>query len=359
MRVLVATGSSGGHVFPAVSLMDALARKDPKGALCLLMPRRSAVPVKGFPVIRTSIDNIPRKLSVKTLRAAGNLVRGSWESVLALLRFKPDVVVGFGSIDSFPVLFLSWLFRIRTLIHEQNVIPGKANQVLAKLVDRIAISFEDSKLHFRGSEDKTVFTGNLIRQGLTRIDRKSALGHFGFSDDKVTLLVMGGSQGSHHINDAFLEALGSIPARSRIQVIHLAGEKEAGLLEDRYRQLNVSSRVYGFFQEMQYAYSAADFAVSRAGATTVTELIHFSIPAVLVPYPYAHRHQLYNARVLERQGCASIIIDADLGSGALLKCLESLLQDPEMISGMRAAYKGLSVPDAAGSLAKEVLSLGS
>lgn len=357
MRVMVATGSSGGHVFPALSLMEALTKKNPAIKLLLVMPKRSAVQVKEYPVAYTSVNNIPRKLSGKTLKAAYDFIRGSYESFVLLMKFKPDIVVGFGGVGSFSPVFFSWVFRIRTLIHEQNVIPGKANQVLARIADRIAISFEDTKAHLRDSGEKVILTGNPIRQGMTEVDKKGALNFFGFSKEKTTVLVMGGSQGSQHINDAFLNTFAQLPDRSSIQVIHLTGAKEAGPFEDRYKQLGAAARVFGFFTEMQYAYSASDFAICRAGATTVTELLRFKIPAILVPYPYAYRHQLYNARVLEAHGCASIINDADLEGGALLKFMESLLQHPEIIAEMKTAYKGLAVSDAAGALAEEVLSL--
>jgi UDP-N-acetylglucosamine--N-acetylmuramyl-(pentapeptide) pyrophosphoryl-undecaprenol N-acetylglucosamine transferase len=194
-----------------------------------------------------------------------------------MFEFRPDIVIGFGTIDCLPLLLLAWIFRVKTLIHEQNVLPGRANRLLARFSDRIAISFEETREHLAAYEKKIVLTGNPIRKELEKIDRLKALGFFGFKEDKFTILVMGGSLGSQRINAAFLKAASLLTDTSGLQVIHITGIKDCELIKARYKDLNIESRVFGFLNSMQYAYSACDLVISRAGATSVTEIMFFGL----------------------------------------------------------------------------------
>jgi UDP-N-acetylglucosamine--N-acetylmuramyl-(pentapeptide) pyrophosphoryl-undecaprenol N-acetylglucosamine transferase len=168
---------------------------------------------------------------------------------------------------------------------------------------------------------------------------------------------MGGSQGSHRINNAFLAALGNIKALDRLQIIHLSGKEDYSLLRDSYTNMEVDVRLFGFLKEMQFAYSAADLAISRSGATTIAELVYFALPAILIPYPFAYRHQLFNARALESYRVAVVIEDGVLGKSGLGKAIASLLGDPLRLSSMRDSYKNISRTQADNLLAQEVLSL--
>jgi UDP-N-acetylglucosamine--N-acetylmuramyl-(pentapeptide) pyrophosphoryl-undecaprenol N-acetylglucosamine transferase len=244
------------------------------------------------------------------------------------------------------MILFAWFFRIKTLIHEQNVIPGKANRFLAKFCDKIAISFAETRKYLKGYERKTVLTGNPMRRDLIRMDKAKALDFFGFKEDRLTLLVMGGSQASHRINTAFFKSLSELAADHKLQVIHLCGQKDFDSLDYGYKDLRINYRLTPFLKEMQYAYSASDLAVCRAGATTVSELIFFKLPAVIVPYPFANAHQMANALVLEEKGCALIVEEALLDSGRLFEILRSLIGCPKKIAGMLLGYDSLGVNDA-------------
>lgn len=329
-RVLVVTGSSGGHIFPALAFLDALEAGYKGAEALMLLPENSIVPCEErsglkvkyipFPVFRTKSD-------FKKISNIIKLIKGSLESMLAVLKFQPDVAVGFGSLPSVPVLICAWLLREKTMIHEQNVIPGQANKLLGMLVDRIAVSFEKTKIYFSSCRNKIIMTGNPIRKGLVEVERVNALNYFGFSPDKFTILVTGGSQGSHKINAEFAQALALFSDKDAFQVIHLCGKSDFEYLKEKYVKLGIKHAVFSFFDAMQYAYSASDLVLCRAGATTIAEILFYGVPAIFVPYPYARKHQQENALVMEEKGCGIIIDDEHLDSVLLKEKIELYFSD--------------------------------
>lgn len=359
MKVLVASGASGGHIFPALSFIEALKGMDRTIEPVLVLPRRS-IREQTFPVDlkikHISVSTIKLSLGLKNLIGLFNLLKGSFESLFLMVEYRPDVVVGFGSLNSVPLIMLGWFFRTKTLIHEQNVIPGRANRFLANFADKIAVSFEPTKSYLKVGKDKVIVTGNPIRKDLKKIERQEALRFFGFKEDRFTMLVAGGSQGSHSINMCFLDAVAMLPAYSKIQVIHLCGTKDFDLLLEKYQDLELQLKLIAFLKEMQYAYSAADIAITRAGATTISELLFFELPAIIVPYPYAYAHQLSNARILEKMGTAVIKKDNELEATGLKMTLEEFINNPDKLSSMRRNFRAKSALDAAALLAQEALS---
>lgn len=331
VRVMVATGSSGGHIFPALSFLDALKANYPNTDTLLLLPQKCIVvraESSSHRVKYISITSRKPGFNLNNLLFVFNLLKGSLQSLLLILEFRPDIVVGFGSLASVPVVFIAWMFRINTLIHEQNVIPGRANLFLAMFVDRIAVSFSQSRGYFKRHRKKIVYTGNPIRGQLTRIDKRRGLDFFGFDEGKFTILVMGGSQGSHRINLEFIKAISREPG---LQIVHLTGSADYDFVKERYQDLNVKARLSNFLKDMHYAYSVCDLVISRAGATTISEIIFFNLPAILIPYPYAYAHQFANAKMLQEKGCALLIKDEDLGAGSLRTSIEYLLSHPDKI----------------------------
>lgn len=356
VRVLAVTGASGGHIFPALSFLDALKDKYPDTDALLVLPEKilgSAIIPDGYKVSFISISAFKLDLRPKLFLAIFRFFKGSLQGLILLLGFRPDIVVGFGSIVSVPLVLLAWLFRIKTLIHEQNVIPGQANRVLAKFSDKVAISFAETKNFLPGSSGKIVLTGNPIRKQFKVIDKNKALDFFGLSPDKFTILVMGGSAGSHRINLGFLKAISRIQDKGNFQVIHLAGADDYRLLEAGYRGLGLNFRLFTFLNQVEYAYSASSLAVSRAGATTISEMIFFRLPAIIIPYPFAYGHQRSNAGILEDKGCALVIKDEELDGDKLREPLDVLIGNFEKIQKMRSGYDNIIVPKANDLLAVE------
>lgn len=359
MKVLIVAGASGGHIFPALSFLDTLKDKYKDIDTLLILPahQRFCIIPDGYQVRYISIGPVKLSQGLKNSLAILRFFQGSLESLFILLEFRPDIVVGFGSLVSIPTVLLAWIFRIKTLIHEQNVIPGQANRLLAKFVDRVAVSFAKTKAHLSSCSRKVVLTGNPIRRELIRVAKDEALGFFGLSPDKFTILVMGGSIGSHRINTGFLNAILMLSKESGLQVIHLAGVKDYDLLRKGYQGLNINIKLFSFLRQMQYAYSACDLVVSRAGATTISEIISFRLPAIIVPYPFAYEHQLGNAKVLESKGCAIIIKDDKLDAHTLSLTIEDLMHNPDKVRKMRLHYESMLQPEAKDLLVNAAISL--
>jgi len=341
MKVLIASGASGGHIFPALSLLDEL--KSRRQEVLLVLPSRSRenkLPLARQEVAYISTAKLELRTAPKMIKSAMGLIRGTWQSLLILLKFKPDAVIGFGSLDSLATVLLAWLLRIKTLVHEQNVLPGKTNRLLARLADRVAISFEETRNYLGLPEAKVVFSGNPLRKALTRLRREDALAYFGFSAEGFNILIMGGSQGSLRINQLLPQALGILPQKARVQLIHIAGRTELKSLQEAYAAAGIRARVFDFLEEMQFAYSCADLAVCRSGALTISELIFYGLPAILIPYPFADGHQLKNAQVLSGRQAAEIIDERSLSPQMLAGRIGALLADRQRLEKMRLAWPG-------------------
>lgn len=360
MKILVATGSSGGHIFPAIAFLDALKEKYRDSRLLLVLPQTSLrlnSQSLGYEIKHISVSGLSLRPNLKNFISFSGFIKGSLESLCIILRFKPQVVIGFGSLASLAVVIFAWFLRIPVLIHEQNVIPGRANRLLAKFASRVAISFTESKGYLKIPPRKIVFSGNPLRKEIAKIEKNQALRFFSFIPDKFTMLVMGGSQGSYRINTAFPKAISGISGKSCLQIIHLAGPSDHRALEKVYQNSGINVRLFAFLKEMQYAYSAADLILSRAGATTISEIIFFKLPAIIVPYPYAYRHQMANAKILEDRGCAVIFEDSELDAERLKNTIDSLIRNPERLEVMRSGYAKLLMTPANDLLAEEAVSL--
>ena len=343
LKVLVVSGASGGHLFPAQALLDALKDGGDVESL-LVLPRKNILKDRKALAHRLeyiSVSSIGLGPSFKNLFAFFNFFRGTIESAAIIFKFRPDVVAGFGSIVSVPVILIARLLGAKTLIHEQNLSPGRATGFLCGFVDRIAVSFAETEEYLKKYRSKIILTGNPLRSELAVIEKQKALEFFGLQQDKFTILVCGGSQGSSSLNAAFQGALASLPERSGIQVIHLSGKKELPQVEKRYKELGVSARCLDFLDKMQYAYSCSDLAVSRSGATTIAELVFFRLPSILIPYPYAYRHQSLNAEALEKSGSAVIVDDHELDKGGLKMELARLLGSRDEVAVMRQSCASL------------------
>lgn len=341
LKVMLACGGTGGHIFPAFSVAEELRIRD---------PRTQLVYVCGNKDIENAIFKILGREKTYSVTSAGfrgassllsprfllKLIKGFIFSFRILRAEKPGVVVGFGGHFSFPVVMAAKFLGIPTLIHEQNVVPGVANKFLARFVDGLALSFEDSRRYFGRHRDVRV-TGNPIRPAIERASREEALKFFGFADQKTTLLVLGGSQGAESINTVFFEVLNELPAgiKENLQVLHLCGKMPESEAEARYAAAGVSARAYSFFDRMELAYAVADAALGRAGATFLAEAQTKNIPAVLVPYPFAGGHQQKNAEAFARGREAVIIPQAELTCAKLKGSLEKyLLPGTQRASGV-------------------------
>lgn len=319
MRVLIATGGSGGHIFPAIKVG---LECQTKGYPCLFVGSLK------FGIDRLKQNDLEFSMietcgwgGIKIFKAIYLSIKATYYSFKIFKSFHPDVVIGFGGYSSFPVCLAARLKRIPTLIHEQNVIPGKANKALSPMVQKILVSFTKSSAFF--PQRKCVLTGcpSLIQDSI--VSTEEALSFFGFVQGKYTILVFGGSQGSQKINTVFLESIGELSRHVSLQVIHVIGSEDGNEAEAHYVRLGVQAFVVNFLDRMDYAYKAADLVIARAGALTVTEILCFQKAAIFIPYPHAEAHQKENARVLTSSGFAVMMEDMTLTASALTRTIRN------------------------------------
>lgn len=357
LRVLVVAGGTGGHIFPALAVAEE-------------MVRRGQASVAGSPQFQFlgTARGLESRLiersgfAYRTLPAAGLkgirgwrfaknalvLPRSFWEAARALRSFRPDVVMGMGGYVAGPVLLEAAVLRIPTIIVEPNASPGFTNRVLAPLVTLVATGFEETSRCF-GS--KARLTGLPVRRAFFDIP---ACDH----KPPFTILIFGGSQGSAAINRAVLEALPLLALR-RWQFVHQTGERDAAAVREAYERAGVAAQVHAFIDDMPSAFAAADLLISRAGASTLGEVLAAGKAALLVPFPGAtDQHQIENARALERARAARVIEQSDLTPERLVAEIDELAAAPERLTAMEQAARSMAMPDAAARIADLIETLG-
>ena len=362
LRVLIAAGGTGGHVLPALTMARVLKARLPD-ASCVAVSGERGVASQLWDrsvgeLATISVRPWPRPQELVSPRYWWRQGRATLQLVRLLARYKPQVVVGFGGYVAGPAVLLAKLTGSRTVIHEQNVFPGRTTRMLVSWADRVAVSFEETRQHLPAKATVTV-TGNPVRAGVAGASRDMALKTLGLASRTPVLLVMGGSQGSRTINAVCVEAMALVPPRQRrtFQLLHLTGPHDLPWVMERYRALGIEGCTVAHLDEMGPAYAAATLALARAGATTLAELVATATPSVLVPYPYAGAHQVANAQWLSRRGGAWLVDQQALSPEYFADRVVSLLTNAAQLERMRQALRGLSVPGAAERLADTVLEM--
>lgn len=354
---MLAGGGTGGHVFPALAIADALKALQPDVNLVFVGTKdrieARVVPQKGFQFETIWISGMRRSLQPGNLLVPLKVVVALVQSFVLMMRLKPAAVIGTGGYVCGPVLFVSTMFGIPTVIHESNSYPGVTTRLLASRVQRVFLAFEDAARWLKGAV-KTEIVGTPTRSVIGSVSRKRALQFFGLAEGKPVLLILGGSQGAAAINEALLSCLDDLQ-HAGIQVVWQTGERH--FEETKMRLLGRAVGWLGpFIHAMEMAYAAADLVVSRAGATTIAELTLTGSPAVLVPYPHAAGdHQTHNAQTLVTAGAAEILKEQELDR--LGTVIQALLKDEVRRNAMRGAAKRLAYPDSARIIAQQVLAL--
>jgi UDP-N-acetylglucosamine--N-acetylmuramyl-(pentapeptide) pyrophosphoryl-undecaprenol N-acetylglucosamine transferase len=344
MKVLIAAGGTGGHLYPGVALARALS-----GHEVIFVVRRGdlgreILQKEGFPVREIAGQGLPRAFSLRAFSFPFNLIRGCGEAWWLLRDLRPDCVVGMGGYLSVPVIGVAHALGIRTLLHEQNVLPGLANRRLARWADSIAVSFQESLEHF--PQKKTWVSGLPIRADIGAIDSGKATQDFDLDTARPVFLVFGGSQGARRLNETCLEAFKKLAGENlRFQVLHVTGPPSFESIRSAYAKLPVRAVVLPYCHRMASAYAAADWVVCRAGASTIAELIAARRPATLVPYPYAsNNHQIYNANVLSAAGVGTVILEKDLTPDTLAMNFRDLIKNPGRVSLIQKRFDSLPKP---------------
>lgn len=351
MKVIIAGGGTGGHLFPGVAVAEELKRRDSANEIVFVGTTRGiearVIPREGYPIKFLRAEGLVGKSLIKKARALGLFVSSIVDSFRIIKTVKPSLVIGVGGYASVGMVTAAALKGIPTLIHEQNSVPGFANKFLAKFVDAVAVTYQESLSSF--PQEKAYLTGNPLRAPLLDRDERKARALFPLVPHKFTILVFGGSLGAHSINQAMTEALNYLlDMRQNIQFLHQTGERDAERVTEAYRAKGFQGVVVPFIYQMAEAYTVADMVVCRAGATTLAELTAIGKPAILIPYPYAAaNHQEHNARKLEDMGAARVILERKLSGEVLAAAVRELARSAEARKEMQRASMVFGRPDAA------------
>ncbi len=354
MKILLAGGGTGGHLFPAVALAEQLLSETSDAEVLFVGTSRGiesrVIPQRGWPLRTIDISGFVGTGWRRKFLLLPKLVRSLRQSLQILNEFQPQVVVGVGGYASGPLLAAARIKRYPILIHEQNAQPGLTNRLLGRWVDRICISFPRSAKSFPAG--RTVFTGNPVRQSISEC-RPLPLG-------PPHLLVFGGSRGARAINDAMVAALAHLEGlRERLTGEHQAGEEDLERVREGYRRAGWDPEfVVPFIDDMAAAYDRAHLVLCRAGATTIAELAACGRPALMIPYPYAAAdHQSTNAAALARRGAAMQLPQQELTPEKLGHLLKEVLADRDLLVSMAGAAHALGRRDAAAAILKECRSI--
>jgi len=360
MKVLIAGGGTGGHVFPGIAVAEELKRMRKDIDILFVGGKRGleavAVPEAGFRIRFVWARGFPRRQWWRWPGAALATVVGSLQSLVIVATERPDVVLGTGGYVSVPVAIAAWLLRRPLILQEQNSIPGVANRWLSRIAAEVHLSFVEARSYF-SRKDHLKVTGNPIRAHVLSGDRASAFTEFGLTPGKPTLFVFGGSRGAHRINDAALDAMRRLKGRVDVQWILQTGREDYEWAKGIVERESLPARVMPFLTRIHLAYAAADLVVSRSGAMTLAEIAACGTPSILVPYPYAaHDHQAVNAANLVDRGAAAMIADRDLTGEKLAQDIAHWLSDRPGLSQMSSNARRFARPDAAEKIARSLVS---
>lgn len=353
-KILIASGASGGHLYPAIALAESLTKKAPSIEIVFVSSKSGITDyIKNtYKIFFISIIKFRFNFS-SLLKSVYYLAKSFLESFFILEKFRPDVVVGFGSYVSFPLLLEAALFKKPAIIHEQNISFGLANKFLSFFADKVAVSFRQTQAARRNN---FIFTGNPLRSSLIKEEKGKARSFFSL-EEKFTILALGGSQGSHNINAAFKNTVILLAKEEDFQFIHITGAFDYSGLQKEYEYIKIKHCIFDFLPQIHLAYSLADLVISRCGAGTIAELAYFRKPAIIIPYPYARGHQLQNAAALEKEGAAVVIEERELSGYLLKEKILLLMHSASMRDGLKNNIQKFANPDAADRLAELVLEL--
>ncbi|MBS1919450.1 MAG: undecaprenyldiphospho-muramoylpentapeptide beta-N-acetylglucosaminyltransferase [Bacteroidetes bacterium] len=359
LKIIIAGGGTGGHIFPAIAIANALKKTKPDVEILFVGAKgkmeMEKVPQAGYKIEGINIAGFNRSSLIKNIGLPFKLLKSFFQVHSILKKFKPDAVIGVGGYSSFPVLRVAQAKRIPTFIHESNSFAGKSNILLGKKTTRIFVAADDMEKFF--PKDKIVITGNPVRTAISGsvITRSEGVKFFSLDENKKIVLVFGGSLGARSINEVVDKNL-DVLIDAGIQLIWQTGKPYAGKAKERVDGKN-SVWVSDFITQMEYAYAAADIVVSRSGAMTVAELCVAKKPVLFVPYPFAAEdHQTVNAMQLVNKKAALIVKDNAVNE-KLIPMIIDLAKDENKQNELKKNISALAITDADKKIAEEILKI--
>lgn len=352
-RMIIAGGGTGGHLFPGIAVAEAFLARHPANRVLFVNAGRPldkrVLAAGNWPHETIAIEGIKGRGRWRQMLAAGRIPGAIWASAGIIKRFAPHMVLGVGGYSAGPVVAAAWIKGVATALHEQNLLPGATNRLLGRIAGRIYLSFEASQDRF--DPRRTVVTGNPVRTAIADLAKRK-----GTVPDQLTVLIVGGSQGAHAINEAVVAALDHWHQPDRIDWIHQTGPEDEARVARAYADKAIDARVTAFIEDMAGCYQQADIIVCRAGATTVAEITAVGKPAVFIPFPFAtDNHQERNAQALVDAGAAVMIRQADLTGTVLAETVQAATADRTHLADMARRARQLGRPAAARQMVDDIM----
>ena len=349
MKYLIAGGGTAGHINPAIAIAKHIKENEKYAEIKFVGTKKGMeselVSREGFEIEFIEVKGFRRKLSIYTIKTAFTLFKGLSQAAHIIDKFKPDIVIGTGGYVAGPVLYKASKRKIPTIVHEQNAFPGVTNKILSRYVNAVAISFKESRKYFKRQE-KIFFTGNPIRKEVLNTDKITARTELNIDTKKPLVLIFGGSLGAEKINLSTIEMINT--KEIQFNLIYGTGKKHyEGLLKKVNKILPENIRIQPYIYDMGKVMSAADLVVCRAGAITLSELTALGVPSILIPSPYVTaNHQEHNARTLEHNGAAVVILEKDLDGDMLYGQINELIKNTDLLKRMSSNAKKNGITDA-------------
>ena len=356
MKIVITAGGTGGHIFPALALISKLKEKDKNVEILYIgttnRMEKDIIPKEGIPYIGIEMKGLNRKNIFKNIDVMKTYLKAVSKAKNELTKFKPDIVIGFGGYISAPVIYAAHKLKIKTIIHEQNSIPGVSNKFLSRYVDKVLVSFKESIKDFPSS--KTIYTGNPRSEQIKDIEKISKT-TLGFKKDKALVIIVMGSLGSLTMTKKLKETLPLFKNKD-YQVLLITGKD----YYDEYKDIKLSSNVklVPFYNNLLGLMKDADLIVTRSGASTIAEITAIGLPAIMVPSPYVtNNHQYVNAKSLEDDGACIILKEEDFDKNSLVDLLDKTINDKKKLNRMRSALLKRGVTDSATRIYEEIIKL--
>ena len=362
MKVLLAGGGTGGHVYPAIAIANKIKEHNPDCEILFVGTKNGIeseiVPKAGFELKTVTVQGFKRKIDLDNIKRVFKLCKGLEQSRRIVKKYKPDIVIGTGGYVSGPVLFNAAMNKRVTIVHEQNSFPGVTNKILSKVATKVLTSFEDSHKRFpEASQDKLVLTGNPVRKEILNSRKFIARKNLGISEDKKMVLCYGGSGGSEKINDAMRLVIENM-VKEDVAFIFATGKVYYDEFIETIKDIELKpyQRVMPYLDNMADGLAASDIVIGSAGAISLAEITALGKPSIIIPKAYtAENHQEYNAKSIESQGAGIAILEKDLTPQSLNEAVFKLLGDKELLIDMANNAKKIGKPEAIDLIYNEIM----
>ena len=349
MRIVIAGGGTGGHLFPGIAIAEEFLKRDDGTQIIFIGTKRGIesrlLGQMGYELREIDIEGVKGRGIKALMKVVYQIPKSMGQSRRILKQFRPDMVVGVGGYASGPALLTAHWMGLPTAIAEQNAVPGVTNKILGRFADKIFVTYEQTRTFF--PQARVVFSGNPVRASFTARNLSETRNR-----THRQLLIFGGSQGAEAINKSVIGMLPQLSGiKDKIRILHQTGQRQLEEVKKAYEQFGIQAEVKSFIMEMAQAYADSDLIICRAGATSLAEITAAGKAAVLIPYPWAaNDHQFKNAQALEAEGAAAVIPERELSGARLFEVVENLLRDEKKLKQMEENSLRISKIDAAATI---------